>query len=55
MSGLIEIKSAPYKLSLNLLDGTFGSNLRRANKLGTEGGEGRKGAGLFQGAVYLMH
>lgn len=50
MSGLIEIKSAPCKLSLNLLDGTFGSNLRRPNKLGTEGGGERKGAGLYEGA-----
>lgn len=50
MSGLIEIKSTPCKLSLNLLDGTSGTNLRRTNKLETEGGGGGKGAELYEGA-----
>lgn len=54
MSGLIEIKSTHCKLSLNLLDGTSGSNLRRTNKLGTEGLEEGRGQSSMK-ELDLMH
>lgn len=50
MSKLIEIKSAPCKLSTEFIKRDFREYLRRANKLGTEENGAGKVAGLCWGA-----